>query len=114
MRILNSCVVYKFQTVSPGCPPSQPHAFWLAAIRRDIHPALYVWSCELRWSSTEHGRPQRFFQLEGNVDILLIFFRLLAMQRKWTYTKRKCPMLRQQLQTVFSLWENVTLSKRLF
>jgi len=37
------------------------------------------------------------------VDILLIFFRLLAMQRKWTYTKIKCPMLREQLPTVFSL-----------
>jgi len=49
----------------------------------------------------EHGRPQKFFQ-GGKVDILLIFFSLLAMQRKWTYTK-KCPMLRQQLHTVFSL-----------
>ena len=28
MRILNSCVVYKFQTVKPGCPPTQPHTFW--------------------------------------------------------------------------------------
>jgi len=27
MRILNSCVVYKFQTVSPACPPSQPYTF---------------------------------------------------------------------------------------
>jgi len=27
VRILNSCVVYKFQTVNPGCLPSQPHAF---------------------------------------------------------------------------------------
>ena len=27
MRILNSCVVSKFQTVKPGCPPSQPHTF---------------------------------------------------------------------------------------
>jgi len=27
MRILNSCVVYKFQTVKPGCPPSQPYTF---------------------------------------------------------------------------------------
>jgi len=41
-----------------------------------------------------HGRPQNFSQ-GGEADILLIFFRLLAMQRKWTYTKRKCPMLRQ-------------------
>jgi len=36
-----------------------------------------------------HGRPQKFFQGGGNVDILLVFFRLLVMQRKWTYTKRK-------------------------
>jgi len=28
MRILNSCVVYKFQTVNPRCPPSQPHTFF--------------------------------------------------------------------------------------
>jgi len=27
MRILNSCVVYKFQAFNPGCPPSQPHTF---------------------------------------------------------------------------------------
>jgi len=39
-------------------------------------------------STAAHGRPQKFFQ-GGNVDILLIFFRLLAMQRKWTYTKKK-------------------------
>jgi len=28
MRILNSCVFYKFATVSPRCPPSQPHTFF--------------------------------------------------------------------------------------
>jgi len=33
-----------------------------------------------------HGRPQIFFR-GAKVDILLIFFSLLAMQRKWTYTK---------------------------
>jgi len=27
MRILNSCVILKFQTVNPGRPPSQPHTF---------------------------------------------------------------------------------------
>jgi len=27
--------------------------------------------------------------VEGKPDILLIFFSLLAMQRKWTYTKKK-------------------------
>jgi len=46
---------------------------------------------------------RRNFCRGGKVDILFIFFSLLAMQRKWTYTKRKCPMLRQQLHTVFSL-----------
>ena len=51
MRILNSCVVYRFQTVNPGCPPSQPHTFWLIAIRRDFRAALYFLSCELFWRS---------------------------------------------------------------
>jgi len=31
-----------------------------------------------------HGRPQKFFQGGGKLDILLIFFSLLGMQRKWT------------------------------
>jgi len=46
---------------------------------------------------------RRIFSRGGKVGILLIFFRLLAMQRKWTYAKRKCPMLRQQLHAVFVL-----------
>jgi len=37
-------------------------------------------------SSAGHGRPQKFFQ-GGNVDILLIIFELLTMQREWTFTK---------------------------
>jgi len=53
MRILNPCAVYKFQTVNPGCPPSQPHTFWSTAIRRDIRAALYFCSCELSWRSIE-------------------------------------------------------------
>jgi len=52
MRILISCVVYKFQTVNPGCPPSQPQSFWSTGIRRDIRAALYFCSCELCWRST--------------------------------------------------------------
>jgi len=32
---------------------------------------------------------RRNFSRGSKVDILLIFFRLLAMQRKWTYTKKK-------------------------
>jgi len=46
---------------------------------------------------------RRNFSRGGKVDILLIFLWLLAMQRKLTYSlqKRKCPMLRQQLHTVF-------------
>jgi len=27
MRILNSCVIYKFQTVNLGCPPFPPYTF---------------------------------------------------------------------------------------
>jgi len=53
MHILKSCVVYKFQTVHPGCPPSQSHTFWSTAIRRDIRAGLCFRSCELRWHSTE-------------------------------------------------------------
>jgi len=32
---------------------------------------------------------RRSFSRGGKVDILLIFFRLLAMQQKWTHTKKK-------------------------
>jgi len=39
--------------------------------------------------NSQHGRPQKFFQGGGEVDVLLIFLRLLAMQRKWTYKKEK-------------------------
>jgi len=46
---------------------------------------------------------RRYFSGGGKVDILLVFFRLLAIQGKWTYTKGKCPVLRQQLHKVFSL-----------
>jgi len=35
-----------------------------------------------------HGLPQKFFQRGGNVEILLILFSLLTMQRKWRFTKR--------------------------
>ena len=35
-----------------------------------------------------HGRPQKFFQGGGNIEILLIFYWLLTMQCKWTFTKR--------------------------
>ena len=53
VRILNSCVVYKFQTVNPGCPTSPPHTFWSTAIRHDIRAALNFCSCESGWRSTE-------------------------------------------------------------
>ena len=57
-----------------------------------------------------NGRPQIW--RGGNVDILLILFRLLTVQRKWNFTKRftfpfyttkKCLMLRQQSQNWVSL-----------
>jgi len=41
------------QTVSSGCPSSQPHTFWSTAIRRDVRATLYFYSCELRWRRTE-------------------------------------------------------------
>ena len=53
MRIVNSRVIYMFQTVNPGCPPSQLHTFWSTAIRRGIRAALYFCNCEQRWRSTE-------------------------------------------------------------
>jgi len=36
---------------------------------------------------SNHACPQKFFQVGGNVNILLIFFRLLTLQCKWTFTK---------------------------
>jgi len=39
----------------------------------------------LTWASAEIFPGQNL----GKVEILLIFFRLLAMQHKWTYTKKK-------------------------
>ena len=61
--------------------------------------------CNQSWA------PAEIFPRGGKVDLLLTLFRLLTMQRKWTHTKRftlstqqrKCPLLRQQLHTVFSL-----------
>jgi len=53
MCILNSCVIYKFETVNPGCPPSQQNTFCSTTIRWDIRAALYFCSCELPWRSTE-------------------------------------------------------------
>jgi len=67
--------------------------------------------CSWSWASAE------IFPGGGKVDILLILFRFLTMQCKWTYTKRftlsapqrKWPMLWQRLQTVFPLlWKFYT------
>jgi len=61
----------------------------------------------IRKSKTHnHGRPQKFFLGGGKVDFLLIVFKFLTMQCKWTPTKsltlstpqRKCSMLRYQSQ----------------
>jgi len=57
------------------------------------------------------GVHRNFSRGAGKVDILLILFRLLTMQRKWTDAKRFTlstsqitrPMSREQLHTVFSL-----------
>jgi len=53
MRILNSRVVFKFQTVNPLSGIPAAYTFWSTAIRRDIRAALYFCSCELRRRSTE-------------------------------------------------------------
>ena len=66
--------------------------FWLTLFVK------YFFSCRYQaWASAE------IFPGEGKVDISLIFLRLLAMQHKWTHTKNKCPVLRQQLHTAYSL-----------
>jgi len=59
--------------------------------------------CAVLTSAAGHGRPQKSLQGGGKVEILLIFFSLLAMQREWTYTKRKMSNVTQQLHTMFSL-----------
>ena len=41
----------------------------------------------LNRNQCSHGRPQKYFQ-RGSVEISLIPFRLLTMQRKWRFTKR--------------------------
>ena len=44
--------------------------------------------CESSQSQSQsHGHPQKFFQGGGEVDLLLILFRLLAMQCNLTFTK---------------------------
>jgi len=54
MRILNSCVVYKFQTVNPRCPPSQPHTFLLDChSTRHSRNLVFLQNYELRSRSTE-------------------------------------------------------------
>jgi len=70
MRIFNPCVIYKFQTVKPGCPSSQPHTFWSTAIRRDIRAqpcVLQLWTALTQhWvCSTSHvlTRCRIFLQL---------------------------------------------------
>jgi len=44
---------------------------------------------ELYRNQCIYGRPHKIFPEEGcNVEILLIRFRLLTMEGKWTFTKR--------------------------
>jgi len=60
---------------------------------------------------------RRKFSRGSNVDIILILFRLLTMQCKWTFTKRvtrsslkrKYPMLRQQSQKTLFVGSNSQL-----
>jgi len=50
----------------------------------------------------------RNFSREGKVAILLIFFRLLGMQRKWTYTKKKMSNVTATVAYSVFLYENFT------
>jgi len=78
---------------------------WVACQQQQCWDSLLL-HCVEAYRGTVHGRPQKFFQGGGKVDILLILFRLLTMQRTWTFTKRfilstpqrKCPRLQQQFQ----------------
>jgi len=50
-----------------------------------------------------HGRPQKLFP-GRNVEILLILFRLLTMQCKWTFTERftlSTPLVSAGRNTIF-------------
>jgi len=55
MRILNSCVVHKFETVNPGYLSTIPAAYLLCstAIQQDIHVGWCFCSCELPFSGVE-------------------------------------------------------------
>jgi len=60
-----------------------------------------------------HGRPQKIFQ-GGQSRHFAYLFQIVGDVTQWTYKKRKCSMLRQQLHTVFSLLESFTVSKCVF
>jgi len=69
-----------------------------------------------------HGRPQKFFQVGSKVDVLLLLFRLLTMQRKWMYTTlhpfyttKKMPNVTATVaRSVFPLRANVWFSEHEF
>jgi len=62
-------------------------------------------------SSYDHGRPQKFFQGGEKSTFCLSFCGFWRCNANWRIQKRKCPMLRQQLHTVLSLYENFTPCK---
>jgi len=62
----------------------------MVAIPSTRLPFYSIWTCSpahlrmpIGWASAE------MFPERDNVEILLIVFRFLTMQRKWTFTKRK-------------------------
>ena len=73
---------------------SSRYYFIMSILRIDRFPCvlgenrfLVLWFLPLLFQ-LRHGRPQNLFQAGGNVKILLILFRLLTMQWKWTFTER--------------------------
>jgi len=85
-----------------NCAVTTHYASWTLFSNTEMSTSTPA--AEILWISG-HRRPQKFFQ-GGNVDILLILFKLLTMQCEWTFTKRftlhtlqrKCLVLRQQSQ----------------
>ena len=82
-RIENS-VINCFDLLLPLCYETLCHSVPWATQR--------LWMVSLQqkgWETLVYMGVRRNFSSGGKVDDLLIFFRLLALQRKWTHTKEK-------------------------
>ena len=58
-------------------------------VQSSVSPLKVLKQSANNFFTGDHGRPQKISRRGGKVDILLIFFWLLTMQRKLTYTKKK-------------------------